>query len=437
MPGTSSGSARRAMRIDQPRTEERDGLYLVSATVHWEDVDRPEQGISYGVPTEYAPFVAPLSETFLTVATLPAMRLGERRVTIDGEICPELCEGLEDSMAWICRWRPGRRPVRLDVRLGCAHARGDSERVAGALMSGGVDAFSLLRFNHLRYPADHPRHIRIGIVVRGLWGVEMSPDTTDIRARLQRAQQALSPVADSAGITLVPVFTNLHNLSDGNMTFWQYEYQGAALASFGHLLAPRLDVLSIASTWDIAHLKEWGSHPALDHNYGSHDLAVRHEMARWSRPSKLRLLAGWPLTVESLRVCNRQPEADRNCGECEKCLRTMLALLAFGMLDRAATFPHDDLKPDQLGQLYVPHTDVEGDYRETAQLLTEAGRDDLASAIHRRLRLSRVLRRARRFRRTLGRFEPHVLKGARTHAAAAIRAGHHQRGSSGPGGIAR
>lgn len=402
------------MKIVQPSLERRGALVRAAATVHWEDVSRPPQPIYYEAPAEYESYVAALPEAFLTVAALPAMRLGETRVAIDGEICPELREGLQESMAWIARWNPQRRPVRLDVDLGCSHSGappGGEERVAGSLLSGGVDGLSLLRLNHDLYPPGHPRRIEVALVVRGLWDVE-ADEAPDAEARLQHAAEVLEPVAHDAGITVVPVFTNLHNLSDADMPFWHDEYQGAALASFGHIFAPRLEVLSLASTWTVDNLEVWGSHPVLDHNYGSHDLAIRHEMATWSRPSKLELLAEWPTALASLRVCNRQPEADLNCSKCEKCLRTMLTLLGMGVLDQATTFEFDDLAPSQLRNIVVTHPAVAGDYHETVALLRTIGRDDLAAAIERRLRVSPVLRQGRRIRSRVKQIDDRYFDGA-------------------------
>jgi hypothetical protein len=402
------------MKIDQPSLQRRGALIRAETTVHWEDVSRPPQRIYYEIPAEYSAYVTALPEAFLTVATLPAMRLGETRVAIEGEICPELREGLRESMAWIARWKRNRRPVRLDVELGCSHSHVTSAgegRVAGSLLSGGVDGLSLLRLNHNLYPPGHPRRIEVALVVRGLWDVE-AEEAPDAEARLQRALEALEPVARDANITVVPVFTNLHNLSDADMPFWHQEYQGAALASFGHIFAPRLEVLSLASTWTVEELEEWGSHPILDHNYGTHDLAIRHEMATWSRAAKLELLVDWPTALASLRVCNRQPEADVNCSRCEKCLRTMLTLLGMGVLDQATTFEFDDLAPSQLRNIVVTHPAVAGDYHETVALLRTIGRDDLAAAVERRLRVSPVLRQGRRVRSKVKQLDDRYFDGA-------------------------
>jgi hypothetical protein len=54
--------------------------------------------------------------------------------------------------------------------------------------------------------------------------------------------------------------------------------------------------------------------------------------ADMSRFEKTRLVAAWDAGLQNIKVCTRNwPGA--NCGECEKCLRTMLALTALNALN--------------------------------------------------------------------------------------------------------
>lgn len=54
--------------------------------------------------------------------------------------------------------------------------------------------------------------------------------------------------------------------------------------------------------------------------------------------SKLRVLVQYPEALARLRVCWENPSS-YNCGQCEKCVRTMLGLRAFG-IERCAAFPN-------------------------------------------------------------------------------------------------
>ena len=99
--------------------------------------------------------------------------------------------------------------------------------------------------------------------------------------------------------------------------------------------------VSIASTYDIPHLEPWGSHPLLDPLYSNTSVQVRHENAALSRLEKTKLVGEWDVALKHLRVCNEKEsysEGNYNCGECEKCVRTMTALLSLGILDKTSTF---------------------------------------------------------------------------------------------------
>jgi hypothetical protein len=202
--------------------------------------------------------------------------------------------------------------------------------------------------------------------------------------------ETLSDAAPKAGINLIPVYTNLYlNYRDedaGNgFAFWHFEFGGAALAAVAHAFSRRFTVVSTASTHDMSNLRHWGSHPLLDPNYSSIDLRVRFDSLAPSRLEKTALIADWDVALQHLRVCNRyklyQP-GRLNCGWCEKCLRTMLALLALGVLDQTSAFPEQDLSEELVRSKGKIKSDyMESGYREVITPLTDRGRHDLVRAI--------------------------------------------------------
>jgi hypothetical protein len=66
---------------------------------------------------------------------------------------------------------------------------------------------------------------------------------------------------------------------------------------------------------------------------------VTHLGAELRRNHKLEALLDEPLVQRHLRVCweNRAPTG--NCGECEKCVRTMVILASHERLDAFSAFP--------------------------------------------------------------------------------------------------
>ncbi|MBC7250179.1 MAG: hypothetical protein H5T62_07830 [Anaerolineae bacterium] len=276
--------------------------------------------------------------------------------------------------------------IEAKTRSGLPYPR-TPER-AGFFFSGGIDSYATLRANRLNFPLEHPWSLRDGLVVYGL--------EIDVPETYQLVVNMLQEVAPRAGLTLVPVYTNLylnyrHEDARNHFSFWKYEFQGAVFAAIAHAFARRLTVVSVASGDDIPNIYPYGTHPLLDPNYGSVDLRIRHDGVMRSRLERTRLIAEWDLALQHLRVCNqirRYRPGGLNCGQCEKCVRTMLALLALGALNRTDAFPEKDITAELIRSAVEIDQDVIHYYQEVLPHLEARGRDDLARAVRQKLRES-------------------------------------------------
>jgi hypothetical protein len=253
---------------------------------------------------------------------------------------------------------------------------------AGLFLSGGIDSFSALRFNRLSFPIEHPWSVRDALLV---YGLEMGAPEAFVHVL-----NSLSKVTREAHIRLVPVYTNLYlpyrqeDAADG-FFFWWNKFMGGALAAVAHAFSRRLTVVSIASDYDIPNQRPHGSHPLLDPNYSSIDLRIRHDGLTMSRFAKTRLVANWDVALRHIRVCNKYmlygPES-LNCGECEKCLRTMLALLALGALEKTNAFSGKEISQELLwSKLKINDINLNF-YEELIAPLSERGHHDLVRIIN-------------------------------------------------------
>ncbi len=89
----------------------------------------------------------------------------------------------------------------------------------------------------------------------------------------------------------------------------------------------------------------WGSSPITDHLLSSSEFVVMHDGASHSRTEKVKEICEWRVGVENLRVCWQGDLKDRNCGICEKCVRTKLNFLAVGH-PIPTCFPDSDILYD-------------------------------------------------------------------------------------------
>jgi hypothetical protein len=365
------------MIIDNLRSEKNKTRTRVSAAVSWEDSDRPAQEVFFETEEAYGEGLSCNPNAFIIAAAVAAMHHGEKRVRIEEEICPQLKDGLLTAMGWLRHWYDSLSPITIEARTQRSSPYQGTPRRAATFFSGGIDALASLRWNRLNYPADHPLSFKDGILV---YGLEIyKPEA------FEYVREILKVLARDANLTLVPIYTNVRYL-DEDWTFWENEFEGAVFASIAHALVPRFSAVSVASSVCIHDSHPHGSHPLLDPNYSSNELQIRHELITLSRYERTQLVAGWDTALQSMRVCNHIEEYRShilNCGKCEKCVRTMLALLALGVLKNAAAFPKRDLSEEEVNAMKSLSAQVFSYYQELLGPLSEAGRHDLVRAVKR------------------------------------------------------
>ncbi len=379
------------MKIQNLQSTKEGNRARVTASVIWEDCDRPAQEIYFETKETFSEDLSCNPEAFLVGCILPAMHHGEKRISIDSEICPELRDGLMTAMSWIRHWSygPESELVRIEAKTRSNLPRPPTPVRAGFFFSGGIDGLATMRLNRLYYPMEHPGSIKDGLILFGpYWESDNRPEA------FEQAMIDLSEFAQDAGIELIPVYTNIRDL-DRDTKLFVYEYHGAMLASVAHAFARRLTHVTISATDDIPSLRllkrrnfrVLGSHPLLDPNYSSHDLVIKHGCITLTRLEKTKLIADWDVALNSIKVC--QPNwPSSNCGTCEKCVRTELALLALDLLNKTKAFPLDNLTEEHIEAITL-YPDPERkwtahhQYLELIPLLAERGRNDLVQAINR------------------------------------------------------
>lgn len=369
------------MKIENFRIEETNQLTKAVATVVWETSDRPNTDIYFGAPKKFTRDITCDPHAFLVACAMPAMRFGEKRIFIDAEICPELKEGLETVFVWMQHWYGGsRQPVHIEVKPLQELPKSTPAERAGFFFSGGVDSLAALRNNRLRFPKTHPGYLKDGFVIHGIEGYE----SNDAQGQLEAFNlhlEAINNIAKEADIELIPVYTNVKSLEE-DWEFWRNEFQGAALAAVGHIFSKRITKVSIGSTFDIANLEPWGSHPVIDTNFGSSYLRVHHDGAALSRLEKVKLIADWQVALDNAKVCFTNSPHQLNCGVCEKCVRTRAALIAIDKLDQAAAFSSKTMDEGLLSRrAHIDDAYVESCYLELIEPLLEQGREDLVRSI--------------------------------------------------------
>lgn len=409
------------MRVKNLRFEKNGDSTKTVATVIWEDCQRPTQELYFGTTAEFADSLSCKPHAFLVACIMPALYFGEQRLSIEGEICPELKDGLVTAMNWMRYWwyKPDKTLVNIEAKASNGYPQPRTPERAGFLFSGGIDSLATLRYNRLNYPLEHPGSIKDGLLVCGL----------EIREPkvFGYVQDSLSILAKSTGVTMIPIYTNIRYLGpeDNDVfwdDFWKKVFMGAAFSAVAHVLARRLSLVSINSDHDIPNLHPFSSHPLINHNYSSTDLRIRLEGIMLSRLEKTSLLADWDIALQHLRVCNKteiyQPDS-LNCGKCEKCVRTMLSLMTLGVLEKAYAFPFQDVSEAMVNDSEQFASNTFFFSEELVAPLAKIGRHDLARAIERKIVEYHKSERRKKRRQTF--VEP-VLEFDQKHLFGGLRA---------------
>lgn len=339
----------------------------VSAQVKWEEADREDLSLF----VQGKDLVAD-PNAFLILSFLPAWLAGEKRIVVEGgDICPVLQANLAAVSQTIRRWHSYPDPPRIEASNGTRLPSGG----VGLFVSGGIDSLASLRCNLQRIPRSHPEAISSIILVAG---------STSER-KFERLNEVHEVIAREAGVQPIALRTNAQSLHGNDIAFYINVYHGAFLAGLAHCLGARLRKVKISATFDAANLKPWGSHPLLDPFYSSAHMAIEHNGLEMSRFAKTAVVAEWPEGLRHVNVCVSPDAVGENCGRCEKCLRTMLALTALGRLETTSAFPLRALRSEDIEGLTIENAYQASCYRDVIAPLRDRGRSDLADLLERKL----------------------------------------------------
>ena len=276
-----------------------------------------------------------------------------------------------------CGWAPTRRPVGIRAESAVNPGRpAEQGRRTGLFFTAGVDSyFSLLHHDETVAASADSRRAPIADLIY-VWGFDIPLAHAE---EFERKRAALGRIAESHGKSLVTLATNLRET--GVRQHWGKVMHGPALGGVALLLGNRLsDVL--LSSWYLRsdRVSPWGSTAITDPLLSTartrtHPYGMDHD-----RFEKIQFISRSQQALDALHVCWRGGTS-RNCGSCEKCLRTMLALEIIGVRHRAGAFPPGPLDVGRLREVWVdqvPHVRM---YEQLRQHALRAGREDIASII--------------------------------------------------------
>ena len=300
---------------------EVDGSITVSVTIEYPN-EQPRSHLWYRVPAEFGSLLSDSCDPFVVAMILPAM-FHSAPLVVHGTVSPSLLQNLEEfQAAWAC-WRPNLyKQIEITAEVEREAPKPPLE-AAIAAFSGGVDS-CFTAFRHHASPSRRFQHnLQAGLMVHGFDIPLEDQQAFDGAAKKSKA------ILSSLGIKFIPITTNYRQVEQ--KLNWVDAY-GPAVASSLMLFQNGYTVGLIASAFSYHNLLlPRGSNPITDPFLSSKAFQLVHDGAGYTRLEKIRAIAHWQEARQNLRVCWQGAQKDRNCAQCEKCIRTILGFRVLGL----------------------------------------------------------------------------------------------------------
>ena len=308
------------MRIDQPQfSEDRRRLAFNCCTA------QGDFAVWYQSKTVELDF---RTEALLTLGLLPAMREGGEFVVPESEVSARFLEGMERAQEIHRSWFDGLSGVDIKgVSPVVRPPRATSARTA-ASFSGGVDSHYTLAVKHEEIDD-----------LMYLHGFDDGITDPELRRRISAM---LEVFGEHYGKRILELETNAREL-------WYasgLRHMGGSPVVFAavHLLPPAISRYCVPASFCAETMVRHTWNPETLPCWATETLELVEHGGDVSRLDKVKALSRSPLVLKHLHVCWGDHGADYNCGICEKCLRTIVALTICGALEQSCFPGKLDLK---------------------------------------------------------------------------------------------
>jgi hypothetical protein len=274
----------------------------IERTSAWNELSGSINGdtVYYRIPAEYEIHLC--AEGFVALALMEAM-VSNVPIVLDRSVplSQKLYVQLHELQAIYSGWN-------RDLHIVAIEADTTTEKLesslVGSMFSGGVDSsYTLLQ------KKSEITHL---IMCSGF--DSESENAWNKKLELQ------SRFSQSVGKKLLPVVSNAREWIEGRRISWLMGH-GLFLSTLGGMLGMSRIYIPASHTYD--ELFPWGSHVLSDPMWSTESSEVIHHGAR-RRSQKVESLLSDEFIVNNLQVCWRDIQG--NCGECSKCVRTMIAV---------------------------------------------------------------------------------------------------------------
>lgn len=274
-------------------------------------------------PEEVLP--SPLQRHDLAIGALLFKAMKEKAdLHVEGPVSRILLENAQEFMQIWSLWCPRLyTPVSISADEEVRGPRQNPNRQDSAVcaFSGGVDASATVWRHHAGLADRMTRKLRAAVLVHGFDIPLENQGAFDLASRLS---------ATTLRDVNVPFVSMKTNWKSDICVDWEMEFALGILSCLRQW-DDDVDTLLVGSCEDYARLVvPWGSHPLPTRLLAGEDSRIVYDGGHLTRTEKVALISQWPAGYDSLRVCWEGDITGKNCGQCEKCIRTKMNAVASG-----------------------------------------------------------------------------------------------------------
>lgn len=363
------------MKIHSPQLDTRDGYTFLAAYIEDSPPNTPDW-LWFRVPTILRDSLTLQSDAFVSALLILAMFLGED-MEVKGQVSPRFAYGLADYQAAFRMWSPDTfKLVHLHIEHYADPVKQKKSNGIATAFSGGVDSFYSL-WSNLPQRQFRPSMALTHALFTIGFDILLEDDP-----RWQPALADYTGLMDTLGLELLPIWTNARHFTDTVMGWpaWHWCF-GSVLIGTAHAVGNKLNRFYLPAGRTFLTDAPVGSLPQIDHFLSSETLEIYHHGANVTRFEKIAAIADWPLVQQRLRICWQNPHGLKNCGECDKCLRTMIALDILGKLPEFESVFVTPLNHERIKNALRGHLE-EFYIEDLLHHAVRAGRDDLVADLN-------------------------------------------------------
>lgn len=240
---------------------------------------------------------------------------------VNGKVSSSLLDNLERYCEFWYVFKPEYKRIKIEVLEEIKDIPQELPNKAIMTFSGGLDSCFTLYRHRKNLCGRNNKNIEVVVFV---YGMDIQ-DKEDFKIASDKAKEQ----CEDLGVKLILAETNFRKLPND----WNMEHLNV-VAAILHLFK-NYPYKVISSSMDVIpehylYQMPYSTNIVTDRLLSTYATPVFIDDEAYTRTKKAALIKDWYIGVKNLRVCWQGEDKSQNCGECEKCLRTMFNFFSAG-----------------------------------------------------------------------------------------------------------